>query len=679
MPGLPEASPGPSDTVAPVTETAHANAGSDASEASDIPRHSQIAIDLLHGRSTVGAPRVSPDGSHVACVVATIDLDENITRSRIWLDGGPVTAGPHDGQPVWSPDGRWLAFTSRRGEKKGDTTLHVMPVSGPGEVRTLCVMPDGLGDVAWSPDGRWIAFTSRTRDARYDAKDVSWQPPRKIERFFSRLNGEDWVFDRPQHVYVVAADGTSKPRNLTPGEFQHGGVAWLHDSSGIVTSAQRHHEWDRDLARDLYVVPLEGQIEALTDQTGAYGFPAVSPDGAHIAFIGSDDPGVYPQNTRVGVMRRDGTERRWISEDLDRTFTATIGTRPPVWIDAERLVATAEDRGDTHLYELNIHGDAPKPLTDGRLGVTDYDAAGGTVATTQTSVQRPAELWIDRGSGFERATHVTTERVGWEKFSVPCSDGSDEIDAWIMRPATFDPAQRYPVLLNVHGGPFTQYGESFFDEAQMQAAAGFVVVMSNPRGGSGRHTGWGQAIMGPKHGTVPGTGWGSVDVDDLIAVLDAALGRYEFCDPDRVGMLGGSYGGYMATMLAARYGDRFKAICSERAVNNLLTEEANSDIATMFRIEHGSDPVSDPDEYLRMSPIQLARDIHVPMLLIHSEEDYRCPINQAEELWMTLRWLGRDVTFYRFPGENHELSRSGSPQHRKMRAEIILDFFAERL
>ena len=159
---------------------------------------------------------------------------------------------------------------------------------------------------------------------------------------------------------------------------------------------------------------------------------------------------------------------------------------------------------------------------------------------------------------------------------MPCTDGSDEIDAWIMRPAEFDTARRYPVLLNVHGGPFTQYGESFFDEAQMQAAAGFVVLMSNPRGGSGRHTAWGQSIMGPSTDVAQGTGWGSVDVDDVIAVLDAALARYPFCDPERVGMLGGSYGGYMATLLAARYGDRFKAICSERAVNNLLSEEWSS-------------------------------------------------------------------------------------------------------
>jgi dipeptidyl aminopeptidase/acylaminoacyl peptidase len=645
--------------------------------------HGRIARDLLHERSRVTAPRVSPDGRRVATVVATIDLDENVTRSRIWLDGAPVTAGPHDGNPAWSPDGRWLAFTSRRGEKEGDTTLHVLPTAGPGELRTICSMPDGLGDVAWSPDGRWFAFTSRTRDARYEAKDVSWQAPRKIERFFSRLNGEDWVFDRPQHVYVVAADGTgTSPRNLTPGEFQHDGVSWLPDSSGVVTSGARHDTWDTDLARDLHLVPLDGPIRPLTHRTGNYFRPAVSPDGTRVALLGHDDPLVYPQNVMVGVVELGGTDSgavRWVSAGLDRTFQPTAGERAPVWLDAEHLVAAAEDRGETHLYRLHVDSRTPEPLSSGPLTVTDFDAAAGVVATTRSTVEHPGELWVDRGDGTRQESNVTRSHLGWEKFAAPCADGSGEIDAWIMRPAGAEAGRRYPVLLNVHGGPFTQYGESFFDEAQMQAAAGFVVLMSNPRGGSGRHTEWGQAIMGPRHPKRPGTGWGSVDTDDVIAVLDAALERYDCCDPDRVGMLGGSYGGYMATMLAARHGDRFRAICSERSVNNLLTEEWSSDIATIFRIEHGPDPVEDPAEYLRMSPSELARDIRVPMLIIHSENDYRCPISQAEELWVTLKLLGRDVVFYRFPGEDHELSRSGSPVHRRMRAEIILDYFTERL
>jgi dipeptidyl aminopeptidase/acylaminoacyl peptidase len=643
------------------------------------PDFAEIARELIHERSAAGRVQVSPDGTHVACVVATVDLDDNLVPTRIWLDGVPVTAGPNDAQPVWSPDGKWLAFTSRRADDKSQPTLHVMPVDGPGEVRTVCSMPDGLGDVAWSPDGKWFAFTSRTRDERYTAKDETWQSPRKIERFLSRLNGENWVFDRPQQVYVAAADGTRKPRNLTPGEWQFAGVSWLADSSGVVTSGRAHESWDRDLAEDLYVVPLEGERRALTSHTGQYAVPAVSPDGEWVAFLGFDDPMVYPQNTKVGVIAVGGGEHRWISEPLDRTFLPTAGVQGPVWETATTLLATAEDRGETHLYRLHLDGTPPARVTTGAITVSSYDARGGTIATVRADVTHPGELWL----GDRQVTHVTRSFQGWDKFTVPCTDGTGEIDTWVMLPPGVDPASSapssYPVLLNVHGGPFTQYGEYFFDEAQMQTRAGFVVVMCNPRGGSGRETAWGQAIIGPKHPTAPGRGWGSVDVDDVLAALDGALARYPLADRERVGMLGGSYGGYMATMLAARHGERFKAICSERAVNNLLTEEWSSDIATSFRAEHGPNAVDDPEEYLRMSPVTLARDIHMPMLIIHSENDFRCPINQAEELWVTLRLLGRDVTFYRFPAENHELSRTGSPVHRRQRAEIILGYFAERL
>ena len=656
-----------------------------------------LAERIIGNIAQASAPAVSPDGRQVAFVVTRVDLAKNKYFSQVWLaaaDGSetprPVTGGEHDGNPTWSPDGRHLAFTSRRSPKKGQTTLHLLPVTAPGETRTVASMRDGISDVSFSPDGRWLGFLSRTPHERYSAPgaedgDESWQSPRKIDRFFTQLNGEGWVYDRPNHVHVVAVDGTGTPRNLTPGEFEHGRAAWLADSSGLVCGAQRHDTWDLDFANDLYLIGLDGTIRELTHQTGMYTSPTPSPDGAQVAFLGHDDQNTYPQNVKIGIVPLDGGAHRWVSAALDRTFECTAGVMAPRWVDAATLLGTAEDRGETHIWRVTTDGAAPVRVTHGAITVKAFDARGGTVAYCASSVDQLADVFVvtdgepRRLTSFAAAYAGAVEPLSWERFAVPTTDGTAEIDAWIMRPAGFDPAQRYPVILNVHGGPHTQYGETYFDEAQFQAAAGFVVLMSNPRGGSGRDQAWGQAILGPTHHTAPGSGWGGLDVDDVMAVLDTTLERYSFCDPDRVGMQGGSYGGYMATELAGRFSHRFKGICSERAVNNLLTEEFTSDISTIFRIEHGPRHVDDPAAYESLSPMRNVRDITVPMLIIHSERDLRCPINQAEELFVALRLLGKDVTFYRFPGESHELSRSGSPVHRVQRAEIILDWFATKL
>jgi dipeptidyl aminopeptidase/acylaminoacyl peptidase len=404
-----------------------------------------------------------------------------------------------------------------------------------------------------------------------------------------------------------------------------------------------------------------------------------------VAFLGYDDSFTFPQNGHVGVIPIEGGAHRFVSSAFDRTFQTTAGSREPIWVSATTLLCTAEDRGQTHLYEVHTDGTAPVAVTSGAITVKNFDSAGGTTAATIGSVDGVSDLFVIQNGVPRRITDFAARYMQaarpqtWERIAVPSTDGTLEIDAWVMRPVDFDPAQQYPVIVNVHGGPHTQYGETLFDEAQFQVAAGFVVVMCNPRGASGREQTFGQAIMGPKHPKVNGTGWGSVDVDDVLAVLDHVLANYSFCDPHRVGMQGGSYGGFMATWLAGKHSDRFRGICSERAVNNMLSEEWSSDIGSIFRVEHGPSHIDDPQAYTSISPVQWVNDMTVPMLLLHSENDLRCPISQAEELFMALRLLRRDVTFYRFPAEGHELSRSGSPVHRVQRAEIILDWFAEKL
>jgi dipeptidyl aminopeptidase/acylaminoacyl peptidase len=263
----------------------------------------------------------------------------------------------------------------------------------------------------------------------------------------------------------------------------------------------------------------------------------------------------------------------------------------------------------------------------------------------------------------------------YKRFTVMSADGTADIDAWILTPPSFDPAGSYPALINVHGGPFGQYANRFFDEFQIQAAAGYVVLWCNPRGSSGREESFGRSICGESLG---GTGWGSVDYDDVMAAVDHALRLFPAIDEDRLGILGGSYGGYMTSWVVG-HTDRFRAACSERAANNLLSLDWTSDIASAFRTYLGKSHLDAPELYQAMSPISYVRDIATPLLIVHSEDDLRCPIEQAEQMFVALRILQRDVEFVRFPAESHELSRSGSPAHRRQRADIILEFFDRHL
>ena len=647
----------------------------------------------IGGIVAAGFPRVSPDGSQIAFVVTRVDAEANRYRAQVWLapaDGSrppePFTSGEFaDANPAWSPDGRRLAFTSQRGpDDVKKVTLHVAPVEGGGETVTLATFPEAVNDLSWSPDGSHLAFTTRVRDARYDVDDPKKQPPRRVTRFFSRLDNVGWTFDRPSHVFVIRSDGWGGPVDLTPGEFEFSGPAWSPDGRMLAFSGSAHDDWDLDLAVDLFTAAVaDGGPVPLTKQTGHYAYPAWSALGGAVAVLGNDEARNTPQNAHLGIVDLASGQHRWVGTSLDRSFAPYGESRAPMWEDGSLLV-TVEDRGNVHLFRVATDGASdPELVVGGERAVNHFDVAAGTLAFSASTAERPSEVFVVRDGEERRVSFVTDSFVASAttrpatRFTATSTDGV-EIDAWVMTPPGYDPSRRYPALLNIHGGPFMQYGNRFFDEAQLQASAGFVVLLSNPRGSSGREESWAQAISGAKHAYAPGTGWGSVDYDDVMAVVDEALRRFPFIDPDRVGVLGGSYGGYMTSWIVG-HSNRFKAACSERAVNNLASEDWTSDIATAFRFDFGGTWYDEGHEYRRMSPITYARDIDTPLLIIHSEDDLRCPIEQAEQLFVTLRLLGKEVEFYRFPAEGHELSRSGSPVHRIQRAELILDFFSRHL
>jgi dipeptidyl aminopeptidase/acylaminoacyl peptidase len=667
-------------------------------------RRGMIPEDIAALRQA-GEPRVSPDGATVAFTVADPDVAANRYARRIWLaaaggagaGGGaarPLTGPGAEFLPRWSPDGRALAFAATDADG-GHPQVCALPVGG-GERLVVCAAGAVPTELEWSPDGTMLAFVARDPDpAQYGADGTQREkdmPPRRITRLLYRYNGTGWTADRPGRVFVVPADGSAPPRAVSGGPFEASGLTWSPDSASIAFASGRHEAWDLDLATDLYTVPADGSRdpEAVTGGGRGWSCPAWSPDGTALAAYLNPTPLESPRHRQVAVIDLASGKDQILTAALDRNCQALGTAIAPAWTSG-RLLFSAEDSGNVHLYLVDAGGaGAPELIAGGDRCITEWDSAGGTLAfvaatpvCTGDVIARDLDPARPAGGAERTLTSVTAAFSARVALAAPqrftaASEGGAQVECWAIPPAGARPGTRYPTLLNVHGGPFSQYGNRLVDDFQLQAAAGFGVLYCNPRGSSGYAEQWGRAIRGPQAESDPGTGWGAVDFADVMACVEAACVQFDWVDPEKLGILGGSYGGYMTSWAIGHTG-RFKAACSERACNNLLTMEHSADIAGFVRSYVGRDHVTDPGAYLDRSPVTYVADMTTPVLILHSEDDLRCPIAQAEELFVALRRLGRDPVMYRFPAENHELTRGGAPRHRIMRAGLVLDWFRQHL
>jgi dipeptidyl aminopeptidase/acylaminoacyl peptidase len=632
----------------------------------------------------VADPRISPDGTRVAYVVWSIDKESNEYRGAVWvarLDGSEeprqFTSGERrDGTPRWSPDGKWLSFVSNRGDEKSPGNLYLIPAQG-GEARKLTDLKESVESVEWSPDSSRLVITARDRDKAYDEEDERKRSPRRFRRVFHKLDSVGWTGDRRKHLWIVDLDGTT--RMLTDGDFEDDTPSWTPDGKRVVFAALRSADWDVELISRLYLVDADGgEPEQITGDDAACGWPTFSADG-RLAYEWTFEDGTDPHHTQVAVAEKPGAAAKVLTASLDRQCGPYPPVRGPVW-NGDRIVFALEDGGNTHLYTVAANGSGePELLVGGEQAIGGFDVAGDAlvyVGSTHTTLR---ELYSGRDG--KQLTHVGKDFTAGrelsepERFTAVSKDGT-EVDAWVVRPPGFDPAKRYPVILTIHGGPFAQYGTGFFDEVQVMADGGYVVLFSNPRGGSGYSEDWGRAIRGPVGDAGPG--WGTVDYEDVLAVVGTALERFDFLDGERMGVIGGSYGGFMTSWIVG-HTNRFKAAITERSVNNLVSMFGSSDLFWVFERQFGGPMWDNVESHLEKSPSTYAKDIETPLLILHSENDLRCPVEQGEHLFSVMRLLGKDVELLRFPAESHELTRSGSPLHRVQRFDAVLEYFGRYL
>ena len=615
-------------------------------------------------------PQVSPDGRRIAYVRHFMDIRRDRRRSTLWMvavdgsDHRALTSGQrNDGSPRWSPDGRRLLYTSV--EEGAGVQLYLRWMDT-GETARLTNLLEPPGSLAWSPHGRSIAFTMFVPErpqpfvAMPDKPEGStWaDPPRVIRRLVYRADGQGYLRDGFTHVFTLPADGGT-PRQLTSGAFDHGGpLAWTPDGRHLLFAANRRPDAEYEpLDTEIFEVSVAGgPLRQLTDRRGPDQSPAISPDGALVAYLGFDDRYQGYQLTRLSVMRRDGTGSRVVTTALDRDV------EQPAWsADGKGLYFATSDKGNGKIGFVTLDGkveylaadlgggDLGRPYSGGSYSVT----RDGLIAYTHTRPEQPPDVALARrgGTGATRLTRLNDDVLGTktlatvEEIWFPSSKDQRQIQGWIATPPGFDATKKYPLILEIHGGPFADYGDRFAAEIQLFASAGYVVVYVNPRGS----TSYGETFGNLIHHAYPGD-----DYDDLMSGVDAVLAK-GYVDADNLFVTGGSGGGVLTAWIVGKT-HRFRAAVSAKPVINWHSFVLTADGSPFFyRYWFPAPPWERPEEYLRRSPLSLVGNVKTPTMLLTGEQDYRTPMSESEQYYQALKLRRIDTALVRVPDAPHEI------------------------